>query len=155
MITNMKSGKFSIAKVLIGLMMAVCLMAVFGFEQEESKKSKTTKVNSEQIQGKVYDEVEQMPEFIGGQSALMEFISQSVKYPPEASKKGIQGKVFVNFIVDKDGSVKNAKVSRGVDPLLDAEALRVINSMPKWIPGKEKGKVVAVQYTIPINFALK
>ena len=70
-------------------------------------------------------------------------------------KKGIQGKVFVSFVIDKKGSVLNAKIERGVDPLLDAEALRVVNSMPKWIPGKEKGKDVAVQFTLPISFRLQ
>ncbi len=103
----------------------------------------------------VYAVVEEMPVFPGGELALRKFIAQSVKYPTEASSKGIQGKVFINFVVAKDGSVKNAKIARGVDPSLDTEALRVVNSLPNWKPGKQKGKEVAVSYTVPINFVLQ
>lgn len=104
---------------------------------------------------KVYEKVDQMPEFQGGQEELISFLVKSIQYPDEAKKKGTQGKVFVNFVVGKDGSITNAKILKAVDPLLDAEALRVINAMPKWIPGKDKGKEVAVQFTLPISFALK
>jgi protein TonB len=104
---------------------------------------------------KVYEKVDQMPEFQGGQEELISFLVKSIQYPEEAKKKGTQGKVFVNFVVGKDGSITNAKILKAVDPLLDAEALRVINTMPKWIPGKDKGKEVAVQFTLPISFALK
>ncbi len=104
---------------------------------------------------KVYDKVDQMPEFQGGHEELISFLVKSIQYPEEAKKKGTQGKVFVNFVVGKDGSITNAKILKAVDPLLDAEALRVINAMPKWIPGKDKGKEVAVQFTLPISFALK
>ena len=99
--------------------------------------------------------VEEMPEFPGGQLALRTFIAQSVKYPVIAQENGIQGKVFVNFVVEKDGSIKNAKIFRGVDPSLDKEALRVVNSLPKWKPGKQGGKPVRVSYTVPINFVLQ
>jgi protein TonB len=99
--------------------------------------------------------VEEMPEFPGGQSALINFIAKSVKYPVIAQENGIQGKVFVNFVVAKDGSVTNAKIARGVDPSLDKEALRVVNSLPKWKPGKQGGKPVRVSYTVPINFQLQ
>jgi len=153
MISKIKSRKVAIGKVLFGMLMAVCLTAVFAFEPET--KYKSSQVEQDQIKEKVYDNVEQMPEYPGGQEELGKFIGQSVVYPPEAAKKGIKGKVFVSFVIEKDGSVTDAKITRGVDPMLDAEALRVINSMPKWIPGKEKGKVVAVQLTVPINFALK
>ena len=105
--------------------------------------------------GQVYTHVEQMPEFQGGESELRNFLMKTVKYPPEAVKKGIQGKVYVTFVVAKDGSVKNSKIVRGVDPMLDAEALRVVNAAPKWKPGKQDGKEVAVSYTLPINFVLK
>ena len=105
--------------------------------------------------GKVYSEVEVMPQYPGGQEALFKFISENVTYPQNAHKNNIEGKVFVQFIVDKKGAVTNAKVVRGVDPDLDKEALRVINLMEKWTPGKNKGKTVKVKYTIPINFALK
>ncbi len=99
--------------------------------------------------------VEEMPEFPGGQLALRKFIAQAVKYPVIAQENGIQGKVFVNFVVGKDGSITNAKISRGVDPSLDKEALRVVMSLPKWKPGKQGGKAVRVSYTVPINFQLQ
>ncbi|MDO8928476.1 MAG: energy transducer TonB [Bacteroidota bacterium] len=110
---------------------------------------------SAQIQEEVFFIVDEMPEFPGGQLALRNFIAQSVKYPLEAAKKGIQGKVFVNFVVGKDGSTTNAKIYRGVAPSLDMEALRVVNSLPKWKPGKQKGEEVAVSFTVPINFVLQ
>lgn len=110
---------------------------------------------SAQIQEEVFFEVEEMPEFPGGQLALRTFIAQRIKYPFVAQENGIQGKIFVSFVVNKDGSVSNAQITRGVDPSLNAEALRVVNSLPKWTPGKQGGKVVAVQYTIPITFALQ
>lgn len=104
---------------------------------------------------KVYEKVEQMPEFPGGNEELINFLVKAVQYPDEAKKKGTQGKVFVSFVVGKDGTVTNAKIAKGADPLLDAEALRVVGTMPKWNPGKEKGEAVAVQFTLPIVFALK
>ncbi len=99
--------------------------------------------------------VEEMPEFPGGEKALRSYIGKAVKYPAVAQENGIQGKVYVSFVVSKDGSVANATIARGVDPSLDAEALRVVNGLPKWEPGKQKGKAVNVSYTIPINFALQ
>jgi len=99
--------------------------------------------------------VEQMPEFPGGQPALLKFISNSVKYPVIAQENGIQGKVFINFVVDTDGGISNVKVFRGVDPSLDKEAMRVVKSMPRWIPGKQSGKAVRVSFTVPINFVLQ
>lgn len=99
--------------------------------------------------------VEEMPAFPGGNSALMSYLSKQVKYPVVAQQNGIQGKVLVNFIVEIDGSVSNAKIAKAVDPVLDTEALRVVNSLPKWKPGKQGGKVVRVQYTVPINFVLQ
>lgn len=97
-----------------------------------------------------------MPEFPGGQSALLQFLAKSIKYPVEAQQQGKQGKVTVTFIVEKDGSITNAKVIQALYPSLDEEALRVINSMPKWTPGKMKdGKVVRVQYTVPLTYRLQ
>lgn len=98
--------------------------------------------------------VEEMPKFPGGEEALRSFIASAVKYPAEAQQKGIQGKVYINFVVGKTGSIATAKVARGVAPSLDQEAIRVIESMPAWIPGKQKGVSVDVSYTIPINFVL-
>ena len=107
------------------------------------------------VKEEVFFIVEEMPEFPEGQLGLRKFIAQTIKYPVAAQENGIQGKVFVNFVVGKDGSVKNAKIFRGVDPSLDKEALRVVNSLPKWKPGKQKGEEVAVSYTVPINFVLQ
>jgi len=103
---------------------------------------------------KTFDVVEEMPEYPGGQSAMLEYLSKNVRYPEEAHKAGKQGRVIATFVVEKDGSITNAKVVRSIDPLLDAEALRVISSMPNWIPGKQDGKPVAVKYTVPITFKL-
>ncbi len=99
--------------------------------------------------------VEKMPEFPGGEQALRKFIAQNIKYPAYASEHGIQGKVYVSFVVEKSGSVGRVKIARGVDPSLDAEALRVTKALPKWEPGKQKGEAVAISYTIPVNFVLQ
>src|SRR5690606_17038916 len=99
--------------------------------------------------------VEEMPEFPGGELELRKFIANNIKYPVAAQEKGMQGRVYVTFVVDKNGEVANAKIARGVDPALDKEALRVVNSLPKWIPGKQRGQTVNVSYTVPINFALQ
>tara|TARA_B110000467_G_C18096321_1_gene354710 strand:- start:45 stop:698 length:654 start_codon:yes stop_codon:yes gene_type:complete len=98
--------------------------------------------------------VENMPEFPGGDLGLMKYIQKNVKYPAIAKEYNITGKVYVSFIVDKSGSVTNAKIVRGVDKNLDAEALRVVKSLPKYKPGKQRGKAVRVMFTIPINFTL-
>ncbi len=99
--------------------------------------------------------VEDMPEFPGGESALRKYIANTVQYPEIAQKNGTQGKVYVTFVVAKDGSIANCSIARGVDPLLDKEALRVVNSLPEWKPGKQRGKAVNVSYTVPINFVLQ
>ena len=98
--------------------------------------------------------VENMPEFPGGDLGLMNYIKKNVKYPPIAKEYNITGKVFVSFIVNQSGSVTNVKIVRGVDKNLDAEALRVVKSLPKYKPGKQRGKAVRVMFTIPINFTL-
>jgi TonB family protein len=103
----------------------------------------------------VFKIVEDMPELPGGDLALRKYIAANVKYPPEAKKEGIQGKVFVKFVVAKDGGTKDSEIARGVHPSLDKEALRVINALPKWKPGKQRGQAVNVQYTVPINFVLQ
>ena len=98
--------------------------------------------------------VENMPEFPGGDLGLMKYIQKNVKYPAIAKEYNITGKVYVSFIVDKSGKVTNVKVVRGVDKNLDAEAVRVVKSLPKYKPGKQRGKSVRVMFTIPINFTL-
>jgi TonB family protein len=103
---------------------------------------------------KPFDVVEQMPEFPGGMPELMKFLQENVKYPEEAMKNGIQGRVLIQFIVEKDGSISEAKVIKKVNELLDAEALRVIGEMPKWTPGKQKGEAVRAKFTLPVTFRL-
>ncbi len=99
--------------------------------------------------------VEQMPVFPGGDEALRKYLAQSVKYPVIAQENGIQGRVFVSFVVNQKGEVTNVRVARPFDPNLDKEAVRVVQSMPKWAPGMQRGKAVKVSYTVPINFVLQ
>ena len=103
---------------------------------------------------KTFDVVENMPSYPGGRNAMIAFFSSNMKYPEAAKKKGIHGRVIVNFVVDKDGSITEAKVVRSVDPLLDKEALRLVYSMPKWKPGTMDGKPVRVRYSVPFTFRL-
>ncbi len=223
MMSKIKSGKITYAKILLGVLLAGSLTASFAFEPKNMESlpqtpkpqaktiivdgkpvqlsgnaagiekllkviaesdnfdlkanktsgevtlvPKTNSVNeitatalagSKSEQSKNDDEVfmvvEEMPEYPGGVEALRMFLAQSVKYPMEAVKKGVQGKVYVNFVVEKDGSVGLVKIARGVSPELDAEALRVVKLLNNWVPGKQKGKPVRVSYTVPINFALQ
>lgn len=111
--------------------------------------------SSDQIKGDVFTLVDEMPIFPGGDSKLLEFINKGIKYPTEAQEKGKQGRVIANFTVKKDGSIADIKVVRGVYPSLDDEAVRVLGTMPKWIPGKNKGEAVNVRYTVPITFRLQ
>lgn len=106
-------------------------------------------------EGKVYEKVENMPEFPGGVQGLMQYISSNLKYPAAAQKAGIQGKVIVSMIVDKEGNITDPKIIKGITPLLDAEAIRIISDMPQWKPGTDKGEKVNVQYTIPLVFKLQ
>ena len=104
---------------------------------------------------KVFDVVEQQPAFPGGQGALLSWLSQNIHYPAVAEENGIQGRVVVSFVVEKDGSISNVQVVRGVDPSLDKEAARVVKSMPKWTPGKQNGQAVRVKYNVPVTFKLQ
>lgn len=104
----------------------------------------------------IFEVVEQMPEFPnGGMAGLMQYLSKNIKYPTIAQENGTQGRVTVQFVVNKDGSIVDAKVLRGVDPYLDKEAIRVIMGMPKWKPGMQRGKPVRVKYTVPVMFRLQ
>lgn len=106
-------------------------------------------------ENKVFDVVEQMPSFPGGTNALMAYLSSHVKYPAVAEENGIHGRVTVQFVVEKDGSVTDVKTMKSVDPSLDREAERVVRSMPKWIPGKQNGSAVRVKYFVPVVFRLQ
>lgn len=103
----------------------------------------------------VFDMVEQMPQFPGGMAELMKFIGEHMKYPTVAQENGVQGRVVCQFVVGKDGQVRDVKVMKTLDPYCDKEAMRVILAMPRWIPGKQNGQAVAVKYTVPITFRLQ
>ena len=114
-----------------------------------------TRQESPVEEGQVFEVVEQMPSFPGGPEGLMRYISKNIKYPVGAQKAGTQGRVMIEVIIDTNGNVTNPKVSQGVDPLLDAEAIRVTSNMPKWQPGTQRGQAVNVKYTFPIIFRLQ
>ena len=103
----------------------------------------------------VYDQVEQMPEFPGGMPAMIEYLQTNIKYPKDAIKQNVGGRVMVMFVVEADGSLSNVRVARKVFPSLDSEAVRVVKAMPKWKPGKEKGRPVRVNFTLPVVFTVK
>ncbi len=109
----------------------------------------------EPVEDKVFTSVEQMPQFPGGDVALLKYISDHIKYPTIAMENNVQGKVVVQFVVTRDGSIGEVKVARGKDPDLDKEAVRVVKTLPKFIPGKMNGQAVNVWYTLPINFKLQ
>ena len=132
------------------LLIASNISCISSEKQEEISE----KQESRAAEGEVFQVVEEMPEFPGGMGECMKWLGQNIKYPADAKEKGVQGRVIVQFVVEKDGTIVNAKVVRGVDPDLDAEALRVVNQSPKWKPGKQKGEAVRVKYTLPIMFKL-
>lgn len=111
----------------------------------------------EQVKEKeeVFTVVEDMPSFPGGDNEFYKFLAKNIKYPAEAQKKGIEGRVYLSYVVEKDGSLSEIKILRGIGYGLDKEAIRVVQSMPKWIPGEQRGQVVRVQYNLPIKFSLK
>jgi len=106
-------------------------------------------------ESKVFDVVEQMPSFPGGNGALLEYLATHVKYPVVAQENGVQGRVIVSFVVERDGSITDVRVVRSVDPSLDREAARVVSSMPRWTPGKQNGSAVRVKYNVPVMFKLQ
>ncbi|WP_372652241.1 energy transducer TonB [Draconibacterium sp.] len=118
-------------------------------------KSKEQEPRQLEEDDQVFFIVEKMPEFPGGDLALRKFIANSIKYPEISIENGIQGKVYVSFVVTAEGTIANAKIARGVDPSIDKEALRVVNTLPKWKPGYQRGEPVNVSYTVPINFVLQ
>ncbi len=103
----------------------------------------------------IFKIVEKMPEFPGGMAACLKFLANNIKYPAISQEHGVQGKVVIQFVVNKDGSIVDPTVVRSVDPYLDKEALRVISMMPKWTPGMQRGKPVRVKYTVPVTFRLQ
>jgi protein TonB len=106
-------------------------------------------------EAEIFTVVESMPEFPGGPAKMMEYIAKNIKYPAMARESGIQGRVFVNFVVEPDGSVSNVKVLRGIGGGCDEEAVRVVEAMPKWTPGRQRGKAVRVSFNLPVRFTLQ
>ncbi len=168
MLTKIKSSKIARTRYIWSVPVLIAVFLVFACNSMENQNnvpienqsileessSKLSIYNSGQETDSVYLQVETMPEFKGGHEQMIKYIIENVKYPEVAKKKGIQGKVYVQFIVDKNGKVCDALVLRGVQELLDQEALRVVNAMPDWKPGMDKGESVKVQFTMPINFKL-
>lgn len=122
--------------------------------QEDTPSAAPTTPTATANTDEVYNVVEEQPEYPGGMGELMKFLQVNIRYPKEAQARGIQGRVIVQFVVNSDGSICDEKLIKSVDPQLDAEALRVIRSMPKWKPGMQKGKPVRVRYTLPVTFRL-
>ena len=120
-------------------------------DKEEIKAPEPPKVEEE----KVFDVVEQMPSFPGGNTALMKFLNENIHYPVVAQENGVQGRVVVSFVVERDGHITDVQIARSVDPSLDKEAQRVVKSMPKWIPGKQNGSAVRVKFNVPVSFRLQ
>ncbi|MBQ4393410.1 MAG: energy transducer TonB [Prevotella sp.] len=133
------------------------------YDQGSNEAEHVLKVNEKVVdevppaveETKVFDVVEQMPSFKGGDAALMEWLSKNIKYPVIAEENSIQGRVVATFVVERDGSITDVKIVKSVDPSLDKEAVRVLKSMPKWIPGKQNGQAVRVKYTVPVTFRLQ
>lgn len=123
------------------------MMAVLSLMTASAQKTVVS-----QSKQNVYDTVEQMPEFPGGMPAMIEFLQTNLKYPSDAKKQNVGGRVLVMFVVEADGTISNVRVAKKVFPSLDAEAVRVVKTMPKWNPGKEKGKPVRVNFSLPIVF---
>ena len=127
------------------VLLFIFLFCTLGVSAQSNTTSRTERL---------FDVVEEMPMFPGGNAALMDFLANNIKYPQVAEENGIQGRVVLTFTVEPDGSLTEVKVVRGVDIALDKEAIRVVKSMPKWIPGKQKGSAVRVKYTLPVTFRL-
>ncbi|MCR5578236.1 MAG: TonB family protein [Prevotella sp.] len=139
---------------------AIGAFTVEGNDEEAGEVLKAKEVIAEpekpkEEETKVFDVVEEMPQFPGGQAALLEYLSKNIKYPVVAEENGVQGRVIVTFVVERDGSITDVKVVKSVDPSLDKEAARVVKSMPKWQPGKQNGSAVRVKYTVPVTFRLQ
>ena len=148
-----KRQRMGKAAVVAGLSVGLIASSQMALAQTPDSLRMDTIENADERE-EIFGIVETMPMFRGGERKLMEFIGNNVVYPKEAIEAGIEGKVFVEFYIERDGTVSDAKVLRGIGYGCDEEALRVIGLMPKWYPGKQRGKAVRVRYTLPINFKL-
>jgi TonB family protein len=157
MMSKIKSSKISNVKFVLGVLTAIALVVVFACEQKEVLEIQVETEMPKMLGSdeQIFFMVEDMPEYPGGELALRKFISENINYPEIAREKGVEGRVYVSFVVDKKGNVANVAIARGVNPALDKEALRVVNSLPAWKSGKQRGEAVNVGYTVPIHFALQ
>ena len=155
MITKNQKVKGSVIKVLLTLPV-FALLILLNTQCDNTKpndaKPQPAVTETEAIQDSIYRVSEVMPQYPGGPNEMMKYLQENIKYPQSAKDNKIEGRVFVTFVVEKDGSITNATVLRGIDKECDAEALRVVSSMPKWNPGQHKGEVVRTQFTIPIYY---
>ena len=124
-------------------------------KEASPQKVKNKKGDAVEVDGEIYENVEQMPTFPGGLEALSKFLCKNIKYPPIAERNGIQGRVMVTFVITKEGIVTNVNIAKSVDPSLNKEALRVIRMLPDFTPGRKDGKAVNVKYTVPVSFNLR
>jgi protein TonB len=123
--------------------------------KEDTKVEKVERQEEEVEEEQIFTIVEEMPSFPGGEAELFKYLGKNIKYPEMANSAGISGVVYVTFVVDKDGKIKDVKVLRGIGGGCDEEAVRVVKNMPAWKPGKQRGKSVTVQYNLPIRFTLR
>jgi TonB family protein len=163
MMTKTRSKRWRSLKAVFAIPVITLLVVAFStpatsvLAQEEPKKAQNSEsaIKVREPEETVYEVVKTMPEFKGGYDALVQFMVSNIKYPEEAKKKGTTGTVFVSFIVNKFGKITNPKILKSADPLLDAEAIRVVKAMPDWHPGKDdNGEAVNVAFTLPINFSI-
>jgi protein TonB len=157
----MNKEKTPVKSTLIVIIVLAAIILIYRINKQSNRQlqNDVQPINNKNIPAKntenVYEVIEQMPQFPGGEQALLKYLSTNIKYPIIAQENGVQGKVIVRFVVNKSGEVENAVVLKAVDESLDAEALRVVNSLPDWIPGEQKGEKVSVYYTLPISFKLQ
>ena len=152
---NLFAGFKCLLFAISALVLLVIVFAPVGANAQNKKVKKAQTHKDTTADDKVYKVCEQMPTYEGGDAALMKYIGENLKYPEEAKERGLQGRVVVGFIIEKDGSLTDVKVLRSVDRALDAEALRVVKGMPKWIPGRQNGQCVRVRYLLPIYICLQ
>lgn len=153
--TNLFAGFKCLFFVVSALILLVIVIAPARANAQD-KREKTTQTRKDTAtDNKVYEVCEQMPIFEGGDAALLKYLGENLKLPEEYKERGMQGRMVVGFIVEKDGSLTNVKVLRAVDIALDAEVLRLVKGMPKWIPGRHNGQRVRVRYLLPIHICLQ
>src|SRR5690554_1695823 len=155
MMNKTRSSTLKLAKYLLMLPVFFILIAVnSSYAGEKNQNMQEPPPVKKEVTEDIFVVVEEQPEFPGGLDAMMKFLADSIVYPAEAKEKGIQGRVICNFVVMNDGSISDVEIVRGVDPVIDAEAVRVLESMPNWKPGKQRGQAVNVRFTLPVVFRL-